>query len=111
MVLVRHAIGRGAFTYVGGAVFAHLRYRVGERSALDVLDGAVFAASSRVREENREELVQSLAEATEKGAVRVQDWEAWRLAVEEHRPTMLMMLPCWRASSAAAACASNSGAR
>jgi hypothetical protein len=92
-VLERHAIRPMTEDDLGGAEYALQRDPVGERMALDVMDGAVFAASSRVREENRKELFQSLTKVAEKGAVQVQDWEAWRLAVQELRPSLLMMLP------------------
>jgi hypothetical protein len=92
-VLERHAVRPVAESGLGGAEYALQRDPVGERTALDLLDGAVFAASNRVREADSEELFQSLTAATEKGAARVQDWEAWRVAVDEHHPSMLLLLP------------------
>ena len=87
-VIERHAVRPVADAGLAGADYA-VETDPGEgRSALNVLNAAVYAASNKVKPEDVEALRTSLDVATGGHLAQVQDWTAWREAVKTGRPLL-----------------------
>jgi hypothetical protein len=92
-VIERHAVKPVAETNLSGTEYALQSDPIAGRDTLDVLNGAVYAASNRVQEAQIEELLETLADVTDHRVEHVPDWGTWRAAVESRNPSILVLLP------------------
>jgi hypothetical protein len=92
-VIERHAVRPVDESYLHGADYVLATDPTEGRNALSVLRSAVCAASNKVKPADVEALRASLAAATQGHVAYVQDWAAWRQAVQAGDPSLLVLLP------------------
>jgi hypothetical protein len=92
-VIERHAVRPVAESNLAGADYALEADPVSGRETLEVMNAAVYAASNRVDEEQIDDALQSLVKATDQQAERVLDWAAWCSAVQDRKPSLLVLMP------------------
>ena len=96
LVIERHGIKPSQRPDLQGDAFALRSTPVPGRSKLKVLSSALFAASTRVDavvQGRTQKVFQTLQEATGEHATQVAAWDAWVKAVDDTKPSLLVLLP------------------
>jgi hypothetical protein len=91
-VIERHAVKPVDETNLSGAEYALQIDPVTGRDVLQVLDEVVCTTSDRVQAEQIEELQGALAELFGKPVKTVADWDAWRDAIHDLKPSILILV-------------------
>jgi hypothetical protein len=91
-VIERHAVKPVSETNLSGAEFALRNDPITGRDILDVLNTAVYATSHRVKEEQIQELESAMGEVFGPQVEHVEDWDAWRTAVQNNKPSILVLV-------------------
>ncbi len=95
-VIERHYVDPKWQQTLAGRDFAIRSEPVPGRKTLQILDGAVYAASERVDKGVAGEIdrvYQALDKVTGQKTILVEDWDAWVQAVEQQKPCLLVLLP------------------